>query len=128
MYKINFYGLTVDDTVGSRHTWPLRVEILNSVDDTPAKVIVMHEAAGGVTTGDAFSCIATVQQLNELPEDAVGPNGPFYRVNDVTIQARSPDHVVELKEKIQTAVQELADNVNAETEIALLDTITITPT
>lgn len=113
MFNLQFASVAPGDVVGDQHAWPLQVTVTNSDNDTPAKVLVMQTAAGGVGVPDNFSCVASYPQMTELPEDAVGPDGPFYRVGTTTIIARSADHAVELRVKLQEAIQDLADNIAA---------------
>lgn len=129
MFTLQRYALSPDNALDSaQNTWPLRI-VAMTTDPTPvaAKIFVMHADTSDDLMGDAFSCVASLPQMTELPADAETPGVPFFRTHDVTIHARSADHAVEFWSKIQDAVRDLADNIQAATALELQETITITP-
>lgn len=118
---------TAGDALDARHQWPLRVTATNSSDGSPAYIFVMQVAApAAAALGDDFSCVASVQQLTELPTNAPGESS-YYRVSSVTILCRNPDLLIEAWEKIQWTVQDLANNVAASLVLVDVETVTITP-
>lgn len=116
MFKLTRFSTPAQDTLVQRHNWPIRVdaERLIGVDTyEPAKIFVMHQAPPGGLFGDFFSCVASVQQMEDLPEDAPEPGVPFYRVASVTQLCRTPEAAVEFWEAVKSVAQELHDNLEA---------------
>ncbi len=128
MFKLVRAESTVSGALEARHQWPLRITATNTNDDTPAYVFVMQVAAPAASDlGDDFSCVASVQQLTELPISAPVPGVAYYRVNSVTIMCRNPDLAVEAWEKIKWAVQDLANNLAASAVLVNVETAVIIP-
>lgn len=116
MFKLTRFSTPAQDTLVQRHNWPIRVdaERLIGVDTyEPAKIFVMHQAPPGGLFGDFFSCVASAQQMEDLPEDAPEPGVPFYRVASVTQLCRTPEAAVEFWESVKSVTQELHDNLEA---------------
>lgn len=129
MFTLQRYALSAEDALDNiQNTWPLRI-VAMTTDETPvaAEIFVMHADTAADLVGDAFSCVASVPQLTELPAGAEVPGVPFFRLHDITINARSADHAEEYWRKIQDAVQDLADNLQAASNLELAETVTITP-
>lgn len=112
--------------LADRHQWPVRVTAKN-MNNSPAYVFVMQQAAPGEWLGAKFSCVASAQQMDDLPLTNPGPDGPFYRVDTITAMCRSADAAVEFSTKVEAAVQNLADNLASATVLAVAEEIIITP-
>lgn len=110
-----------------RHQWPVRVSVFYSADDTAAPVLVMRKAAPGEFDSDKFSCVASVQQMEDLPIDAPDTTGPFYRVSTVTMLARSAEAALEFEEKVTEALQDLANNLAAAEVLSDVRETTVIP-
>lgn len=117
---------TAGQALLARHQWPLRITATDSITGQPAPIFVMQVAAPvAAELGDDFSCVASVQQLSELPTSST-TGMPFYRVASVTLLCRNPDLAVEAWEKIQDTVQDLVNNLTATLVLADVETVTIT--
>lgn len=108
--------------------WKLNVSCVWTADAAPAKVLVMQASTSSPypsADGHNFSCIASPNQLQELPEDIPGPEMPFFRAAEVAIPCRSSAHLEELKEKITQALRDLVVDLTISPGSPI--TITITP-
>ncbi len=114
-------------SIPNRQTWPVRISAFEADATTPAKIFVYHAGASPLPDKDFFSCVAGAPQMTELPEDSPEEGVPFYRTSTLLIYARSPSHATEFWNKIQRAVQDLADNLSLVDALALVETVTITP-
>ncbi len=127
MFQLTRAASTASDALQHQHQWPLRVTATD-MDDDPAMIFVMQAAAPTVADlGDDFSCVASVQQLTELPPTEPGEDSSFYRVNTFTLMCRSPELLDEAWFKIKSAVQDLANNINASVALEDVETVTILP-
>lgn len=100
-----------DDT---RHTWPLVIECTAASDGFPTKMFVYRRDTAGV---DTFSCVASVQQLRELPEDAPTVRGgqqvPFFRRDMAVFECRYEAQQLEIWEDVLQQAQAVFDNWRA---------------
>jgi hypothetical protein len=131
-YSLTMFKLVREATpenlaYADRHHWPIRITATYSEDDSAAKIFVMQTAAPGGYAGDTFSCVASIQQMEDLPEDAVGPTSPYYRVNQVTVYCRTPEAAIEFSLKVEAATQDLADNIASANILAVEDVTIIIP-
>ncbi len=129
MYKLTRFTTPAQDTLVERHHWPIRVDAEQLVEAVyvPAKIFVMHQAPPGGLFGDFFSCVASVQQLEDLPEDEPIEGVPFYRVASITQLCRTPEAAVEFWDSIKSVVQELANNVEAAVNLEVAEELVINP-
>lgn len=127
MFKLVREETPADLASADRHQWPVRVSATNLADATPAHVFVMRKAAPGEWSSATFSCVASAQQMDDLPIGAPGPDGPFYRVATVTAMCRSADAALEFGAKIEYAMKDLANNLAAAQILAVAEEIIITP-
>ena len=143
MFKLTRFTTPAQDTLVQRHNWPIRIdaeqivtpavidpdtqEVITPAVYEPASIFVMHQAPPGGLFGDFFSCVASVQQLEDLPPNEPEPGVPFYRVDSLTHLCRTPEAAVEFWEAVQSVVQELADNIEASTLLIEADVVTIAP-
>lgn len=116
-----------DIALADRHTWPARYSVTLSADASDAKVFVMRTRPPGEFVGDTFSCIASAQQMTDLPEDEAGSSGPFFRTHTITLLCRSAAAALEFDEKVKSALQDLADNLSAAEQLTVAETTTILP-
>jgi hypothetical protein len=95
----------------SRHTWPLMIECLAASDGFPPKMFVYHRDIAGV---DTFSCVASVQQLRELPEDAPTVVGdqqiPFFRKSAARFECRNEAQQMQIWEDTLEQAKAVFDN------------------
>lgn len=128
MFKLTRFSTPTQDTLIQRHHWPIRIDAqkIEGQSLIPAKIFVMHEAPPGGLVGDFFSCVASVQQLEDLPEDAPEPGVPFYRVSSVTQLCRTPEAAVEFWEAVKSVTQELKDNLEAAAALEVAEEFTTT--
>lgn len=95
----------------ARHTWPLLIECTAASDGFPKKMFVYRRDIAGV---DTFTCVASVQQLRELPEDAPtevdGQQIPFFRKDSAQFECRSPSDQIRIWEDVLEQAQAVFDN------------------
>lgn len=138
LFKLIRFTTPPQDTLIERHHWPIRIDAKqltvdeNNIPDVPAtyvpaKIFVMHQAPPGGLVGDFFSCVASVQQLEDLPEDDPEPGVPFYRVASVTQLCRTPEAAVEFWDAVRSVTQELSNNLRAAADLAVAEEVTFTP-
>lgn len=91
----------------------MQVSVVSSVTGLISKILVMHSEAG-INGADIFSCVASLPQVQELPEDQVGVEGsdgyPFYLVDSVEFVAYTIEELDDLWDKIVEDAQDLLDN------------------
>lgn len=109
-----------------QHAWLLRVTA-TGVEGAPSEVFVY--SAGGLS-GDVFQCVASTVQLDELglrPRHVDGESQiPFYRTNVAEFLCRSDVEAARVWDVIQTDVQGLLKNLNAQD--TLVDTAAVAVT
>jgi hypothetical protein len=127
MFRLLREATPAELATSHRHQWPVRMSAFNSSDDTPASIFVMQKAAPGEFDRDRFSCVASVQQMEDLPVGAPDSSGPFYRVDSVTVLARSAEAALEFELKVTEAVQDLANNIAASAVLSDSAETLITP-
>lgn len=127
MFKLTRFATSEPDMLADRHHWPIRVDAVLSGGTTPAKVFVIHQQPAGGLVGNFFSCVASVQQMEDLPEDEPEPGVPFFRVASVTQVCRTPEAAGEFWEAVKSAVQNLADNLAAVDQLSVAEEVTISP-
>lgn len=133
MFKLIRYSTPppAQDNLIERHHWPIKIDALQlTAPDTytPAKIFVIHQAPPGGLFADFFSCVASVQQMEDLPEDEPSEGVPFYRVDSITQLCRTPAAAEEFWEAVRSVTQELADNLQAAENLEIADEVIITPT
>lgn len=128
MFKLIRFTTPDQDTLSQRHHWPIRIDAkkLEGEVFVPAKIFVMHQAPPGGLFGDFFSCVASVQQLEDLPEDEPESGVPFYRVASVTQLCRTPEAALEFWDAIKNVTQELQDNLEASSTLSVAEEFTTT--
>jgi hypothetical protein len=128
MFKLIRFSTPNQDTLTQRHHWPIRVDAKKLVGTVfvPAKIFVMHQAPPGGLFGDFFSCVASVQQLEDLPEDTPDPGVPFYRVASIIQLCRTPEAAVEFWEAVKSVTQELQDNLESSATLEVEEEFTTT--
>lgn len=127
MFKLVREGISAADAINSQHVWPVKYTATNSDDDSPAKIFVIQKSGNDIA-GDTFSCVASATQMTDLPVDAPNEGGPFYRSDVAELGFRSPEAADEAIEAVEAAVQDLANNLEAASNLSVLDTVTIAPT
>lgn len=125
------HTIDYDVTLGPQHSWPMRVTAVSTITGLPSKIFVYHAVnADRAWEGDAFEAIASVQQLEELPEDqpTTGEDGtiiPYYRTSTMEVWLRSPELLADLWADIQTQVQDLINNFRAAATFDTTVTVTL---
>ena len=98
----------------------------------PTAIFVFHKDASGYLN-DKFSNVASVQQLDFLPDSPEGvvasEDGsyitPYYRQEEVTLNCYSEEHRQEVWENIQDDTAALVKNYRLSIELLPVDTIDI---
>lgn len=110
-----------------RHQWPVQMAAFYTEDDSPAAVFVMRKSAPGEFSRETFSCVASAQQMDDLPVDDPDTTGPYYRTATVLVLARSADAAKEFADKVTEAIQDLANNLAAASQLTVAEETIITP-
>jgi hypothetical protein len=125
--------IAVADAVLSRHVWPLQVTAVSATDGLSSKIFVYHAENGDDPyQGDVFECIASLQQMTEIPEDepSMGEDGnaiPYFRKDSLLFHCRSASEADDLWVKIQADTKDLLQNYLALTGgLTTQETVTIT--
>ena len=118
------------DAINNMHAWPLRALAVSSDAALSAKIFVYH-VTPTTLMGDAWECIASVHQLDEIPEDeaVADVDGnyavPYYRTDTVEFNARSAEHADELWNIIVNDTQDLVNNFKLMDKLSVADTVVI---
>jgi len=107
--------------------WPVGFAATYTVDDTDAKIFVMHQQSGDFSS-DQFSCVASSIQMRDLPEDDPAEGSPYFRVADIQVTLRTQELVAEFQESLLDAVQDLVNEITAEDSLAIATEFIIEPT
>lgn len=125
--------IPVEDEVLSQHVWPLSVTAVSNQNGLSSKIFVYHAEDGDDPfMGDIFECVASVQQMTEIPEDqpGIGEDGnniPYFRKDTLLFHCRSASQADDLWVKIQADVKDLLQNYLALTSgLQTTETVTIT--
>ena len=106
----------VEDEVTNQHVWPLVVTATSNQAGLSSKIFVYHAEDGDDPyLGDVFECVASVQQMTEIPEDEGGGGEetnqtPYYRTEVLNFHCRSALEASELLEKVEADVKDLLQN------------------
>ena len=126
MFKLIREASPALSQLAARHQWPVRITAKN-MDNSTAKIFVYQAAPPGGLEPDFFSCVASALQMEALPVDAPGHDGPFYRVNVASVLCPTAEAAVEFYDKVEDAVQDLADNIADSAILAVQSEVTILP-
>lgn len=120
MIRLTRESLTEDITSASpQHVWPLKITATSLDEAVSSAIFVLHAAAGDdLYCGDVFEAVASVSQMEDLPEnnpgyDVDGSFCPYYRKNAITFIARSYSEAEELWDSIVEDVDDLTRNMKA---------------
>jgi hypothetical protein len=108
--------IAIEDEVTNQHVWPLKVTATSNQAGLSSKMFVYHAEWGDDPyVGDIFECVASVQQMTEIPEDEPGLGEgenqmPYYRTAELLFHCRSPEEAEDLLEKVQADVKDLLQN------------------
>lgn len=112
-------GELVRDTVMKKTAYSARLTV--SSDDEvayPPKVFVMQEPdVGQGSDGPWFNCIASLVQMEDLPEDEVGEpvDGvaqPYFRVAALTITSRSASNLANFISRAEADIARLEQDLD----------------
>jgi len=127
MFQLTISSTPEQEAISNRHQWPVHVLCKNTADNSAAYVFVMRKAPPGAFIGDNFSCVASVQQMQDLPVDDPAEGSPYFRVSSVLTYCRNAEAAEEFVSKVTYAIQDLADNTLAASNLSAVRTVTITP-
>ena len=104
---------TTPTSFRGKHAYQMEVTSVSTIVNLGSKILVKHFGAG-IDGSDIFSCVASLPQMQELPEDAPGAEGsdgyPFYLVDSVTFVGYTLEELDTLWDKIVEDAQDLIDN------------------
>jgi len=111
---------------GTQHAWPVTIR---AVGTNIASEIFVHRAvkAGDPFDGDGFSCVASAQQMYELPAKrslvlSSKYQLPFYRSAQLEVLARSQAEADAIWQYVNEDVKRLLDNYNVATDAVPVET------
>jgi hypothetical protein len=117
----------------NQQTWPLRITCSAPPTGLDASIFVYHAVSLATSAPqDAFECIASVEQMRELPlnNPTTGSDGqavPYYRLAVLTVNCRSAQEADELWGKVQEDANELLVNFAAMLDLVASETVTVDP-
>lgn len=116
-----------------QHVWPLNITATLPAGSVlpSAKLFVYHASmSDDIYEGDLFECVASVQQMNDIPDDTPAVEDgeytvPYYRSNMLNFHCRSPEEVDILWEDIQEDVTDLVNNYTSAATLSNIEVVTI---
>lgn len=114
-----------------QHSWPVRITAASSEAGLEPAIFVYHVVGSDkATSEDIFECVASVQQMTELPANAPQPDAtkalvPYYRKNILEIACRSAEEADELWDRVQEDVIDLLANFRAFANMQATAVVTI---
>jgi hypothetical protein len=119
---------TVPDDTDSRHNWPLRVTA-TTTDSFPPEIFVYHAGMPGQPDEDVFECVASVQQLAELPvgrpADAELLAIPYYRLDVLEVWCRDALQLETAWEELMEEADMLVENWISASNMSETETYTV---
>jgi hypothetical protein len=114
--------------------WPLVIKATGV--NMPEDIFVFHTMTStDPYYGDLFECVASVNQLFELPKnmaisatDTPNQNLPYYRTNQIELFLRSPAEVEEVWKSIQDDVERLVWDYNSVYAMQAVETVEVAET
>jgi len=106
-----------------RHSWPVEITA-TTAENTISPKIFVYQAAAGRAQVAAFSCVASINQMLDLPEDGPTAGSPYFRRDVLEVLCRSAAEAEELWVKVCDDVNDLVANYTAAQ--ALLNSATAT--
>lgn len=107
-----------------RHSWPVKITATGIEGGLDPKVFVYHQATGRQQV-DGFECVASINQMVDLPADAPVTKTPFYRRDVLEYMCRSAVEAQELWLKVLDDVTDLVANYQASQILINSDTASI---
>jgi hypothetical protein len=125
MLTLNREAVTFQDT-DIEHSWPLRVTAEGGYG-LPSEIFVYHAGMPGQPSEDVFECVASVQQLMELPLTRPAPDHaiPYYRSAVLEVWCRSALQADTTWDELKEEAVILAENWQAAQRLAATDTFNI---
>ena len=113
-----------------QHNWPLQVQAISTVPGLASSIFVYHAAMDSDPyQGDSYSCVASTQQMTELPINAAttleGRVIPYYRKTTLKFNCRSAAQAEDLWEAVQDATSGLVANWKALSLVVPRETVII---
>lgn len=111
--------------------FPIRITAVSSEPDLEdGGVFVFHaQSPGGHMAGDAFECVASYQQFQEIPlnEPSEDPDNPipYYRKSVVEFYLTNPEEKAEIWKIVQDDVRFLVNSARLMAEISTTEEVTI---
>lgn len=127
MFKLIREETTAEEAADNQSQWPVRYAAVYSADDSPAHIFVMQLSPNPDLFGDNLSCVANAIQMTDLPALAPLRGSPFYRVASITKLCKDAVHAAAFMEKINEAVQDLANNLYAASQLSEVGNDVIEP-
>lgn len=127
MITITREAVTIADEDAVTHAWPLRVTA-TTTDSFPAEVFVYHAGMPGQPEQDVFECVASLQQLAELPLErpAEGADAliPYYRVSVMEVWCRDALQAQTVWEELKEEIDLLYENWMSAQDLSEIDSYT----
>ena len=119
----------VGDLAGEQKSWPLVIRAFGT--NIPSEIFIYRAGKQGDPFGDSqFSCVASVQQLSEIPIDNVTELNateqiPWYRTSQVELAFRTPHEAQKVWCAILEDVNSLVENFNLSNCLQSIEVVTI---
>lgn len=112
---------------GDTTVWAVNIVATVSQPETlPAEIFVYHAGMPSQPDQDFFSCVASPQQINELPNYRPDSDGlrvsPFYRQSTATLFCRTAAQAAQVWEDMQMELACLRENWTAANTLSLTAT------
>ena len=116
--------------LSNQHCWPITI-IASGIGISSSIFVYRAAQKGDPFGGDGFSCVASVNQMYELPEDEgyVGTERqlPFFRRHKLELFCRSQSEADYIWKVVNEDVASLLDNFNMASALQGTETAVITP-
>lgn len=125
-----FMSEALEGQPANQQVWPISIKAEGV--DMPSAIFVYHVAVpGSAFEGDIFECVASPNQLHELPANQAAPISegyqvPFYRRDICEFYARSASEAARIWEIIQEEVATLVRDVNASNTLTAVEVASVT--
>ena len=122
-------GITEAITPERQHNWVMKLTSTSNEAGLDANVFVYHAALNGDTIeGDTFECIASAQQMSELPVGVATSTSdttliPYYRTNIASVFCRSEQEAEDTFAAIIEDVNDLIRNFRSFSNLNTSETV-----
>jgi hypothetical protein len=117
MFKLIRGQISTEEALSNSGLWPVSYSAYYTGSNLPAAIFVMQLSPSPGVLADNLSCVASAIQMTDLPATAPDSGSPFYRMSSFTKVFKDAVAAAVFVEKIKAAVQDLANNLHASTQL-----------